>query len=76
MTKKNSFEEKMKKFEEIIEKLEEGEISLDDSIEFFQKGMNLSKELSIELDEVEGKINEILIDTKGIIKEKNIKSGE
>jgi exodeoxyribonuclease VII small subunit len=41
---KKSFEKSLNELEEIVEKLERGEMSLDDSIEIFQKGVKLSKD--------------------------------
>lgn len=51
-----SFEENMKKLEEIVEKLESGDVKLDDSIKLFEEGINLTKLLQKTLDDAEGKI--------------------
>lgn len=51
-----SFEENMKKLEEIVNKLESGEVKLDDSIKLFEEGINLTKILQKTLDDAEGKI--------------------
>ena len=37
------FEEYLRKLEEIVHKLEEGELSLDESLEAYEEGMNISK---------------------------------
>ncbi|MEN8908290.1 MAG: exodeoxyribonuclease VII small subunit [Clostridiales bacterium] len=76
MTGKDSFEDKMKNFEKIIKKLENGELSLDQSIEVFHEGMKLSKDLSKRLDEAENKINELIVDKDGNIKERKNNTGE
>ena len=52
---KKNFEKSLSELEEIVEKLEHGEMSLDESIEIFQKGVTLSKDLSKMLDEIEKK---------------------
>ena len=46
MTKKDTvnFETSLKKLEKIIEKLEDGEISLEDSVKSFEEGIGLVKE--------------------------------
>ncbi len=46
MTKKDTvnFETSLKKLEKIIEKLEDGEISLEDSVKSFEEGIGLGKE--------------------------------
>ena len=54
------FEEKIKKLEEIINKLENGEIDLDESIESYTNAMKLIKECDEELKKVEEKMNFIL----------------
>ena len=43
---KKTFEESMIELEKIVENLERGEMPLENSIEAFQKGMELSKNLS------------------------------
>ena len=54
-----SFEENMKKLEEIVNKLENGNAKLDESIKLFEEGINLTKTLQKTLDEAEGKIKEV-----------------
>lgn len=62
-TKKN-FEEAISELEEIVRKLEDGEISLEESIEYFQKGVELSRICNKKLDEAERKIT-MLLDNGG-----------
>ena len=69
-TGKKSFEEAINELEEIVDKLEKGELSLDESIELFQRGMELSKYCSGKLDDVEKKISVLIEDDKGNITEK------
>lgn len=54
------FEDGLKRLEEIVRMLEEGNVGLDEAISIFKEGMELSKELMARLDEAERKI-EILI---------------
>ena len=56
------FEKKMKEIEEIIGKLESGELNLDDSINLYTVAMQNCNECSKYLNEVKGKI-EILSQT-------------
>ena len=42
----NSFEEKIESLENIVSKLEKGDLNLDDSMAKFEEGMKLSKECS------------------------------
>lgn len=50
------FEEALKKLEEIVERLESGELSLEDSIRTFEEGINLSFYCQQELKKANGKI--------------------
>ena len=56
MSDAKSFEEKMKMLEEIVEKLEDRNISLNSALDNFEKGVKLVKDLNSELEEAEGKI--------------------
>lgn len=58
------FEEAMKELEEIVETLEKGDLTLDESIKVFQRGIELSKFCSKRLNEVERKIT-MLIEDQG-----------
>ncbi len=51
-----SFESALKELEQIAEKLEEGNLSLEKSIELFERGISLSKLCNTMLEEAEGKI--------------------
>ena len=49
-------EESLKELDEIVEKLESREISLEDSFAMYQKGMELLKQCSGKIDRVEKKM--------------------
>ncbi len=53
MDKKLSFEENLKKLEELVKKLESGENSLDESVKLYNEGILLAKECHKELKEAE-----------------------
>ncbi len=55
-TKMNEFEDSLKSLEEIVQQLESGECSLDESIALFEKGMKLSENCSKRLDVARQKI--------------------
>ena len=59
---KMTFEQAIKRLEEIVDLLENNETSLDDSVELFQEGVQLSKYSSKKLGNVENKVSKILID--------------
>lgn len=53
MSKKKTFEENLADLESIVQKLETGDVALEDAIAEFQKGMLLSKQLQETLAEAE-----------------------
>ncbi len=56
---KMSFEESIKKLEEIVRELEDENISLEESMEKFELGIKLSSNCLKKLNEAEGKIEEL-----------------
>ena len=60
MSKEKKFEDKIKELEEIIEVLENGDISIDDSIKKYTEAMKLVKECDSELKNIETKVNKIV----------------
>ena len=54
------FEEGLRKLENIVSTLDEGQVSLDDALALFKEGLSLTKELSKTLDDIERKV-EILV---------------
>lgn len=69
-----SFEAAINELEAIVEKLEKGELTLDESINHFQKGMELSKYCSKKLDEVEKRVSMLIEDEKGNVREELFKT--
>ena len=65
-----NFEEAIKKLEQITAELEKGDLSLDESVKKFEKGIKISKECNKILEDSEKKIN-ILINNDGNITEEN-----
>ncbi|MEI3326306.1 MAG: exodeoxyribonuclease VII small subunit [Thomasclavelia sp.] len=59
-----TFEQAMKRLEEIITELEDNQISLEKSVELFQEGIKLSKICSDKLAGIENKVAKILVDGK------------
>ena len=64
-----SFEKSLAELETIVEKMEEGGLSLNESLSLFEKGVKLARFLREELDKAEKKIAILLKDDKGEIKE-------
>lgn len=59
-----TFEQAMKRLEEIIDSLENNQVSLEKSVELFQEGIQLTKLCNDKLDGIENKVAKILIDGK------------
>lgn len=60
-----NFEQAISELEGIVAKLEKGELSLEESIDFFQKGVELSKFCSKKLDDAERRITLLIENEKG-----------
>ncbi len=67
-----SFEKAIAELEEIVKKLEKGELALDESIECFQRGVELTKYCSRRLDEADRSITMLIEGENGSIAEKEI----
>lgn len=60
------FEKKLTRLEEIVQKMEKGELSLDDSLKLFEEGVKLSRECHSQLSEAELKVKKLVsISTAG-----------
>jgi len=61
--KKEKFEDALDKLEKIVSQLEEGDISLEESLKLFEEGIRLSRFCNQKLDEAEKRV-EILLKGK------------
>ena len=59
------FEDDLKKLENVVERLERGDLSLDDSVKLFEEGMKLSNACKAELDQAEGRIHVLVQGKRG-----------
>ena len=59
------FEEALKQLEEIVRDLESGDLSLEDSLKNFERGMKLIKFCSEKIEEVEQKVNILIKESDG-----------
>ena len=60
--KKIDFESSLKQLESIVEKLEDENINLEDSVKSFEEGVNLVKECQKQLQNAELKVKKLLDD--------------
>ena len=69
-TKKNiSFEENLKELEDIVKKLEGGDVSLDEMLELFEQGIARTKECNEQLKNAEQKISILIKNNSGEMEE-------
>ena len=57
--KKRTIEEMMEDVDGIIDRLESGDVALEDSFQIYEKGMKLVQEINKKIDKVEKKLIEI-----------------
>ena len=74
MTEKK-FEAAMKELEEIVKRLESGDLSLEESLKIFEEGIALSRYCFKKLEEAEKKIS-LLIDDEGGIRQEPFQAEE
>lgn len=63
-----SFEDSLKKLETIVERLEKGDLPLEDSLKLFEEGVGLSSACKQELDAAEGKVQMLIKQRDGSLK--------
>ncbi|AZZ38041.1 exodeoxyribonuclease VII small subunit [Bdellovibrio sp. qaytius] len=60
------FEKKLNRLEEIVQKMEKGELSLDDSLKLFEEGVKLSRDCHGQLTTAEAQVKKLIsVDDKG-----------
>jgi len=58
-----NFEEHLTQLETVVERLERGDLSLDESVRLFEDGMKLSAACKTELEQAEGRV-QVLVEGK------------
>ena len=67
--KELNFEESLKKLEDIVDKLESGEIDLEKSVKLYERGMILKNQCTEKLKKIELQIKKIKVENDKMIKE-------
>lgn len=70
VAKEQTFEEMMEELEKVVGKLDEENISLEESIELYQRGIELSSKCEAKLKAAEDKVNK-LVQKEGDLDESN-----
>ena len=60
-----SFEDALQQLEQIVQKLEKGELPLEESLKLYEEGIRLSRLCHGKLEEAEGKIEMLMKDARG-----------
>jgi exodeoxyribonuclease VII small subunit len=63
-----SFEDSLKKLESIVDRLEKGDLSLEESLKLFEEGVGLSTACKKELEDAEGKVEMLIKQRDGSLK--------
>ncbi len=75
-TKKSyPFEESLEKLEQLVERMEEGELTLEESLKSFEDGMKLTRECQQALVQAEQKVK-LLIEQNGQVTEMDFEEDE
>ena len=67
--KDNNFETNLKKLEVIVDKLESGDIGLEESVKLYEEGMKIKKICDKKLKDIEMQIKKIKIEDNKVVKE-------
>lgn len=70
------FEEAMERLEEIVQGLESGDLSLEESLKIFEEGMKLIKFCSKKLEEAEQKVTMLVKDSEGKYQQQPFEIGD
>lgn len=71
------FEKKLNRLEEIVQKMEKGELSLDESLKLFEEGVKLSRDCHGQLTNAEAQVKKLVsVDDKGNVVTENFSADE
>jgi exodeoxyribonuclease VII small subunit len=70
------FEEHLTKLESVVEQLERGDLTLEDSVRLFEEGVKLSEACKAELEEAEGRVMVLVEGKGGKVEVKEMEEGE
>jgi exodeoxyribonuclease VII small subunit len=68
MAEKRTFEQSMGELEQVVRKLESQDLSLDESLANFEKGIALIRECEVRLSEAKGKVEKLIKDASNGLK--------
>jgi len=72
---KVKFEDALKGLEDIVERLEKGDLSLDETLSVYENGIKLYKQCVVFLENAEKKIQILVKDENGVLRTKDFEAG-
>ena len=66
--KKVSFEQAMDRLDQIVRRLEQGDVPLDEALDLFEEGSRLVKKCSAQLEKAEQKVSRLLAGPDGEVR--------
>jgi len=76
MKKEKAFEEALKELEEIVNRLEQGDLPLEEALQLFEQGVKLSRLCHTRLDEAQKRVEILLKDEAGKMTARPFEQGE
>jgi len=70
------FEEGLRKLEDIVNTLDQGQVALDEALSLFKEGLHLTKELSKTLDDIERRVEILVKKDDGSVEKKPFRQEE
>jgi exodeoxyribonuclease VII small subunit len=74
--KAKTFEEALRELEEIVNRLEQGDLPLEEALQFFEEGVKLSRYCHTKLDEAQKRVEILLKDESGKIMAQSFEPAE
>ena len=74
--KAKTFEEALRELEEIVNRLEHGDLPLEEALQFFEEGVKLSRYCHTKLDEAQKRVEILLKDESGKIMAQSFEPAE
>jgi len=69
--KEKTFEESLNALEEIVQRLERGDVPLEEALAAFQEGMALSKQCQDTLEKAEKTLTKMMTENNDVLRKKN-----
>lgn len=71
-----NFEEALRRLEGIVDRLESGELSLEESLALFEEGMRLTQYCARQLEQARLRVSQLVIGPGGVIREEPFEAGD